>query len=79
MTKKIQLPNSVDNIFHIADVHIRNWKRHKEFKQVFDKMFKELDKCSDNTIVTVGGDIVHAKTEMSPELINMVSYLFKPK
>ena len=77
MTKKIQLPNSVDNIFHIADVHIRNWKRHKEFKQVFDKMFKELDKCSDNTIVTVGGDIVHAKTEMSPELINMVSYLFK--
>lgn len=77
MIKKIQLPNNVDYIFHIADVHIRNWKRHKEFKQVFDKMFKELDKCSDNTIVTVGGDIVHAKTEMSPELINMVSYLFE--
>jgi DNA repair exonuclease SbcCD nuclease subunit len=67
----------VDYIFHIADVHIRNWKRHKEFKQVFDEMFKRLDKCPDNTIVTVGGDIVHAKTDMSPELINMVSYLFK--
>jgi len=40
-------------------------------------MFEELDKCSPNTIVTVGGDIVHAKTEMSPELISMVSYLFK--
>jgi|TARA_R100000081_G_scaffold92282_2_gene73942 DNA repair exonuclease SbcCD nuclease subunit len=77
MIKKIQLPNTVDYIFHIADVHIRNWKRHKEFKQVFDKMFKELEKCSSNTIVTVGGDIVHAKTEMSPELINMVSYLFE--
>jgi len=77
MSQGITLPNNVDYIFHIADVHIRNWKRHKEFKQVFDKMFKELDKCSDNTIVTVGGDIVHAKTEMSPELISMVSYLFK--
>lgn len=77
MIQGITLPNNVDYIFHIADVHIRNWKRHKEFRQVFDKMFKELDKCSDNTIVTVGGDIVHAKTEMSPELISMVSYLFK--
>jgi DNA repair exonuclease SbcCD ATPase subunit len=67
----------VDCIFHIADVHIRNWKRHKEFKGVFDRMFKELDKCPENTIVTVGGDIVHAKTEMSPELIRMCSILFE--
>ena len=77
MNQGITLPNNVDYIFHIADIHIRNWKRHKEFRQVFDKMFEELDKCSPNTIVTVGGDIVHAKTEMSPELISMVSYLFK--
>ena len=67
----------VDCIFHIADVHIRNWKRHREFKSVFDSMFKELDKCPENTIVTVGGDIVHAKTEMSPELIRMCSLLFE--
>ena len=66
----------VDHIFHIADIHLRNWKRHKEFKEVFDKMFAELDQCPPNTIVTVGGDIVHAKTDMSPELISMVTYLF---
>ena len=34
---------SVDYIFHIADIHLRNWKRHREFKEVFDKMFKALD------------------------------------
>jgi DNA repair exonuclease SbcCD ATPase subunit/DNA repair exonuclease SbcCD nuclease subunit len=67
---------AVDHIFHIADIHLRNWKRHKEFKEVFDKMFAELDQCPPNTIVTVGGDIVHAKTDMSPELISMVTYLF---
>ena len=66
----------VDHIFHIADIHLRNWKRHKEFKEVFDKLFAELDQCPPNTIVTVGGDIVHAKTDMSPELISMVTYLF---
>lgn len=67
----------VDCIFHIADVHIRNWKRHKEFRGVFERMFEEVDKCPENTIITIGGDIVHAKTEMSPELIRMCSMLFE--
>jgi len=66
----------VDHIFHIADIHLRNWKRHREFREVFDKVFSEVDKLPPNSIVTVGGDIVHAKTEMSPELIEMVIYLF---
>ena len=77
MINKIQSQiDTVDHIFHIADIHLRNWKRHGEFKEVFDKMFAEIDKCPPNTIVTVGGDIVHAKTDMSPELISMVTYLF---
>jgi DNA repair exonuclease SbcCD ATPase subunit len=68
---------TVDHILHIADIHLRNWKRHKEFKEVFDKLFTVVDSLPPNSIVTVGGDIVHAKTEMSPELIEMVTYLFK--
>lgn len=66
---------TVDKILHIADVHIRNWKRHKEFKLVFDRLFEAAKQLPDNSIITVGGDIVHAKTDMSPELIHMVSYL----
>jgi len=68
---------TVDYIFHIADVHIRNWKRHKEYKIVFDQLFERIEALPPNSIVTVGGDIVHAKTDMSPELIHMVNYLFK--
>ena len=66
----------VDYILHIADIHLRNWKRHKEFKDVFKKLFAVIDGLPENSIITVGGDIVHAKTDMSPELINMVSYFF---
>ena len=66
----------VDKILHVADIHLRNWKRHKEFKDVFKKLFAAVDTLPENSIVTVGGDIVHAKTDMSPELISMVSYLF---
>lgn len=67
---------NVDYILHIADIHLRNWKRHKEFKNIFKHLFEEVDKLPSNSIVTVGGDIVHAKTDMSPELINIVSYFF---
>jgi len=66
---------TVDKILHIADVHIRNWKRHKEYKLVFDQLFEVAKQLPENSIITVGGDIVHAKTDMSPELIHMVSYL----
>jgi len=66
---------TVDKILHIADVHIRNWKRHKEYKLVFDQLFEAAKQLPENSIITVGGDIVHAKTDMSPELIHMLSYL----
>jgi DNA repair exonuclease SbcCD ATPase subunit len=66
---------TVDKILHIADVHIRNWKRHKEYKLVFDQLFEVAKQLPENSIITVGGDIVHAKTDMSPELIHMLSYL----
>lgn len=66
----------VEKILHIADIHLRNWKRHREFKDVFEKLFLAVDQLPEESIVTIGGDIVHAKTDMSPELIKMVSYLF---
>ena len=64
-------------IAHIADVHIRNLRRHKEYKQVFRKLYKDLkENLPDNSLIYLAGDIAHAKTEMSPELIEMTSELF---
>ena len=34
--------NKIECIAHIADVHIRNLRRHKEYKQVFRKLYKDL-------------------------------------
>ena len=36
--------NKLKTIYHIADVHIRNVKRHKEYREVFTKMFEEIRK-----------------------------------
>ena len=69
--------DKIQHIAHIADVHIRNLRRHKEYKQVFRKLYKDLrDNLSKDSIIYLAGDIAHAKTEMSPELIDMTSELF---
>ena len=68
---------NIKHIAHIADVHIRNLKRHNEYRNVFKKLYKDLkDNLDPNSVIYLAGDIVHAKTEMSPELIRMVSELF---
>ena len=70
--------NKLKTIYHIADVHIRNVKRHKEYRQVFEKMFEEIRKRgTEDAIIYLAGDIAHAKLEMSPELVNEISWLFK--
>lgn len=67
---------TLDYIIHISDVHIRNWKRHKEYQEVFGRLNELVKGSPANTAVVIGGDIVHAKTDMSPELISMVSSFF---
>lgn len=67
----------IDKIFHIADIHVRPYKRHSEYRHVFDKLYKSIkDNATENSIIVLLGDIVHSKTEMSPELIDIVSDLF---
>jgi len=68
----------IDKIFHIADIHIRNLKRHNEYKQVFTNLYKEIsDRKTDNSLIVVAGDIAHSKTEMSPELVDMIADFFE--
>ncbi len=64
-------------IYHIADIHIRNVKRHKEFRGVFEKMFEEIrTRGTEDSLIYLAGDIAHAKLEMSPELVKEISWLF---
>ena len=64
-------------IHHISDIQIRNLKRHKEYEEVFERTYEEVKKHKNNAVVYIGGDIAHSKTEMSPELVDQLSRLFK--
>jgi len=63
----------LDKILHVADIHIRNYQRHTEYRAVFKELYKGVDDLPDNAIVYVGGDVVHNKTDISPELISLTS------
>jgi DNA repair exonuclease SbcCD ATPase subunit len=69
--------SKLKRIYHIADIHIRNVKRHKEFRGVFEKMFEEIrNRGTEDSLIYLAGDIAHAKLEMSPELVKEISWLF---
>jgi DNA repair exonuclease SbcCD ATPase subunit/DNA repair exonuclease SbcCD nuclease subunit len=64
------LPLKVDKIFHIADIHLRLYKRQTEYRVVFNNLYKDLRaKATKNSIIYIGGDLFHSKNLLSPELI----------
>ena len=75
---KVKVPfRKLKYIHHISDIQIRNLKRHREYEEVFNGLYEEVKKYPDNAVAYIGGDIAHSKTEMSPELIDQLSRLFK--
>jgi len=78
VTDKLKVPfRKLKHIHHISDIQIRNLKRHREYEQVFEGLYKEVRNNPKNAISYIGGDIAHSKTEMSPELVDQLSRLFK--
>tara|TARA_Y100000590_G_C15737135_1_gene1018962 strand:+ start:850 stop:3999 length:3150 start_codon:yes stop_codon:yes gene_type:complete len=75
---KIDIPfKEIKYIHHISDVHIRNLKRHAEYEQVFEKLYKKIKENRENSLIYIGGDIAHSKTDMSPELVDQTSRFLK--
>lgn len=71
----------IEHVYHLSDIHIRNTQRHQEYKEVFERTYAELKKHIGNNIkkslIVLTGDIVHSKTELSPEVVHIVNYFFK--
>jgi DNA repair exonuclease SbcCD ATPase subunit len=76
--EKSGLPLSrVDRIHHISDIHIRNYKRHAEYNRVFENLYAKIkSNLTDNDLIVLTGDIVHSKTDVTPELFNEVQKFF---
>lgn len=66
----------IDKIFHIADIHIRNVKRHDEYNEVLNRFYDSIKKDGlDNSLIIIAGDLAHSKLETSPELSKEIAEL----
>jgi len=62
-------------IAHISDIHVRNYKYHHEYREVFQQLFDKLKELKPDIIVNTG-DTAHTKSILSPEYFNLTSWLF---
>lgn len=71
--------NKIDNVIHIADIHIRLTKRHDEYQNTFNKFYAVLDKLKNpsGAVLVIAGDVFHNKSDLSPECVKIASDFLK--
>ncbi|MEM0353995.1 MAG: metallophosphoesterase [Thermoplasmata archaeon] len=72
--------SEINYIYHISDVHIRNTQRHTEYLEVFERTYKALRYHigpNKTSIIVLTGDIMHTKTELSPESVHLAYHFLK--
>jgi predicted MPP superfamily phosphohydrolase len=64
----------IKKLVHFSDLHIRLFKDHDLYRSILQDMFKQWGDIAPDRIVFTG-DLVHSKNQMTPELIEMVSWV----
>jgi len=68
----------IRKIFQVSDIHIRNFKRHEEYRTVFERLYDYIKtNFTEDDLICLTGDIVHAKTDVTPELVEEVQTFLK--
>ena len=61
-------------IYHMADIHITNKKeRYEEYQEIFEKIYKLLEKDSREKIIVICGDLYDNKTLLKTYTLTFVS------
>jgi hypothetical protein len=66
----------IKTIIHFSDLHIRLFKDHDLYKSILEEAINQWRELEPDRIVFTG-DLVHSKNQMTPELIEMVSWILK--
>ncbi len=68
----------IHKVIHISDIHIRTFKYHNEYKEVFENFYKDAkeaikDYKYEEVRIAIVGDVVHQKITISNELMLFVA------
>ena len=64
----------IKKLVHFSDLHIRLFKDHDLYREIIKNMLSQFETIKPDRIVFTG-DLVHSKNQMTPELIEMVSWV----
>ena len=64
----------IKRLIHFSDLHIRLFKDHELYRGILETALKEWKSIKPDRIVFTG-DLVHSKNQVSPELIEFVSWI----
>lgn len=64
----------INKIIHFSDLHIRLFKDHDNYRKIFQSALDEWKEINADRIVFTG-DLVHSKNQMTPELIEFMSWV----
>lgn len=72
----------VKRIIHLADIHIRTFRMHDEYKDVFKTLIKDIKNNiegyqSDEVRILIAGDLVHQKIIISNEQLILGTWLLR--
>jgi DNA repair exonuclease SbcCD nuclease subunit len=64
----------INRIIHFSDLHIRLFKDHDLYREILTEAFTQWRNLKPDRIVFTG-DLVHSKNQMTPELVEMISWV----
>lgn len=64
----------INKIVHFSDLHLRLFKDHDLYKSILTQALTQWKELSPDRIIFTG-DLVHSKNQLTPELIQIVSWL----
>ena len=72
----------VKKIIHLADVHIRNYRLHDEYKDVFKTLIKDIKNLvsgyeKNEVRIVIAGDLVHQKIVISNEQLMLGTWFLR--
>ena len=75
-TAEIKHNLMINKLVHFSDLHIRLFKDHDLYRKILEDAINQWRDIEPDRIVFTG-DLVHSKNQMTPELIEMVSWVLK--
>lgn len=72
----------IKKVIHLSDVHIRTYRYHEEYNEVFDNLYTDIIEVLksfdyDETRIVIVGDIFHQKITISNESMLLAAKFFK--